>query len=32
MTASTGTATSYDIRYRTGGAVNDSNWASPPRR
>lgn len=25
---STGTAASYDIRYRTGGAVNDSNWAS----
>ena len=25
---STGTATSYDIRYRTGGTVNDSNWAS----
>ena len=25
---STGTASSYDIRYRTGGAVNDSNWAS----
>ena len=25
---STGTATSYDIRYRTGGSVNDSNWAS----
>jgi hypothetical protein len=25
---STGTATSYDIRYRTGGAVDDSNWAS----
>ena len=25
---STGTATTYDIRYRTGGAVNDSNWAS----
>ena len=24
----TGTATSYDIRYRTGGAVDDSNWAS----
>ncbi len=24
----TGTATTYDIRYRTGGAVNDSNWAS----
>ena len=28
MTARTGTATSYDIRYRTGGAVNDSNWAT----
>ena len=25
---STGTAASYDIRYRTGGAINDSNWAS----
>ena len=26
---STGTAhTTYDIRYRTGGAVNASNWAS----
>ena len=25
---STGTATSYDIRYRTGGAVTDGNWAS----
>ena len=23
-----GTAAGYDIRYRTGGAVNDSNWAS----
>jgi hypothetical protein len=25
---SSGTASSYDIRYRTGGAVNDSNWAA----
>ena len=24
----TGTASSYDIRYRTGGAVNDGNWAA----
>jgi len=25
---STGTATSYDIRYRTGGAVSDASWDS----
>ena len=24
----TGTATTYDVRYRTGGAVDSSNWAS----
>ena len=22
------TATSYDVRYRTGGAVTEGNWAS----
>jgi hypothetical protein len=25
---STGTATTYDIRYRTGGAITDANWAT----